>query len=292
MHKPVMRDEVVNELDVQADKWFIDGTFGRGGHTREILERGGKVVAFDLDHDAIEFGERQFAEELANGHLKLIHGNFAQLSQLLKDAGFQHHDFHGAMFDLGMSSNQIEESERGFTFQEDEPLDMRMNTDFGVTAADLVNALPERHLKSLFWDFAQETSSSAIARRIVQAREEKPFTTTKQLADLIARVKPRKNSKLHPATKVFMALRMAVNMELDNLTVLLDQVLHWIEPSGRLVFMSFHEGEDREVKQRFRAWEKSGRGVQVYKKPLMPSDEEIQENPRARSVKVRVLELL
>ena len=292
MHKPVMKTEVIQELAVKPGKWYIDGTFGRGGHTREILDLGGKVVAFDLDQDAIAYGEEAFRTEIENGTMKLIHGNFAQLSKLLETAGFEHHDFTGALFDLGMSSNQLEESHRGFSFQEDEPLDMRMNTEMGVTAADLINALPERHLKSLFWDLSQETNSSAIARRIVEQREKMPFTTTKELADLITRVKGGRTSKLHPATKIFMALRMAVNTELDNLTVLLDQILHWIEPTGRLVFISFHEGEDREVKHRFRAWEKSGRGVPGYKKPLMPSDEEVENNPRARSAKVRVLEIL
>lgn len=287
-----MREEVVSELQVKADKWYIDGTFGRGGHTKEILDQGGNVVAFDLDHDAITFGQETFAQEIADRRLVLIHGNFSQLNKHLEDAGFERHSFTGALFDLGMSSNQLEESKRGFSFQEDEPLDMRMNTDFGVTAADLVNALPERHLKSLFWDLSQETNSSAIARQIVKRREEQPFRTTKELADLVARVKGGRTSKLHPATKVFMALRMAVNMELDNLTVLLDQILHWLEPGARLVFISFHEGEDREVKQRFRAWEKAGRGVLVTKKPLMPSDEETEDNPRARSAKVRVLEIV
>lgn len=291
MHVPVMKDEVLAELQVTPGELYLDGTFGRGGHTRSLLRAGAKVVAFDMDPDAVAFGQEAFQKEIEQGELKLLYTNFAEMSKVLEEAGYDRNSFAGALFDLGMSSNQIEESGRGFTFQSDEPLDMRMNTEAGVTAADLVNALPERHLRSLFWDYAQETQSSSIARAITRARQDRPITTTRELADIVSRTKRGKRGKLHPATKVFMALRMAVNTELDNLTVMLDQVLMWLKPEARLVIMSFHEGEDREVKQRFRAWEQSGRGVQVTNKPLMASEEEIASNPRARSVKVRVLEV-
>ena len=165
-----------------------------------------------------------------------------------------------------------------------------MNTDLGVTAADLVNALPEKHLKSLFWDFSQETASSAIARAVVQDRQKQPFVTTKQLADLVVRVKRNRPpfSHLHPATKVFMALRMAVNTELDNLSILLDQILIWLKPEGKLVFISFHEGEDRLVKHQMKGWESTQKGVQETKKPIVPTEEETEQNPRARSAKMRI----
>lgn len=290
MHIPVMKRETIEALHVQPNHWYLDGTFGRGGHTREILDKGGKVVAFDLDHDAILHGQTTFANELAAGNLILVHGNFAHLTRHLKEINKDAHSFAGALFDLGMSSGQIDESGRGFTFQDDQPLDMRMNTDMGVTAADLVNALPEKHLKSLFWDCSQETFASAIAREIVRRREHEPIRTTRQLADLIARVKRphQQHSHLHPATKVFMALRMAVNTELDNLAVLLDQVLVWLEPQAYLVFLSFHEGEDRLVKHTLRDWEKANRGEVLTQKVETPSEQEIADNPRARSAKMRV----
>lgn len=294
MHISVLKNEALSALQVKPGEWYIDGTFGRGGHTDEILKQGGKVVAFDLDMDAIERGTERFAQEIADKKLHIVHGNFSHLTRHLKELGFTGHDFAGALFDLGMSSDQLEESGRGFSFQLDEPLDMRMNTELGVTAADLVNALPEKHLKSLFWDFSQETASSAIARAIVQDRQEKPFTTTKQLADLVVRVKRNRPpfSHLHPATKIFMALRMAVNTELDNLSILLDQVLIWLKPAGRLVFISFHEGEDRLVKHQMRCWESTDKGVQETKKPIIPTEEETQQNPRARSAKMRIFTIV
>lgn len=292
MHVPVMKLEVLDALQVKAGEWYLDGTFGRGGHTGAMLEAGGKVVAFDHDPDAISAGKLQFAQQIADGSLKLIAGNFAHLSRSLQEEHLQAPHFAGCLFDFGMSSNQLEESGRGFSFQKDEPLDMRMNLDLGVTAADLVNALPEKHLKSLLWDYAQETSASAIARAISQERQNGPITTTQQLVKIIQRVKRHQSGHLHPATKSFMALRMAVNMELDNISLLLDQVLHWMQPHARLVFLSFHEGEDRLIKQQLRVWEQAGLVSEVLKKPQGPSEQEIKNNPRSRSTKLRLAQKL
>ncbi len=292
MHVSVLTKEAVDALQVQSGQWYLDGTFGRGGHTRHILAAGGKVIAFDVDSDAIAYGQTELATEIKAKQLVLVNSNFANLSRELFGLGREQHSLSGAIFDLGMSSNQLEESGRGFSFQKDEPLDMRMSTELGVTAADLVNALPEKHLKNLFWENAQESFASAIARAIVEQRQKQPFHTTTELADLITKVKRgRQGSHLHPATKVFQALRIAVNMELDNLTVLLDQVRNWLKPHGRLVIISFHEGEDRLVKQRFQTWEEMGRGTQITAKPMVPSEAELQANPRSRSAKLRVLEV-
>lgn len=289
MHVPVMKAEVIEALAIQPGQMYLDGTFGRGGHTRAMLEAGAKVVAFDHDPDALTAGTASFASEIASGQLDLRMGNFAHLSRLLQDAKYQPPLFAGCLFDFGMSSNQLEESGRGFSFQKDEPLDMRMNPELGVTAADLINALPEKHLKSLFWDYAQETSSSAIARAIVNERQKGPITTTDQLVKIVQRSKHfHGKSHLHPATKVFMALRMAVNMELDNITVLLDQLLEWHLPQAHMVFLSFHEGEDRLIKHQLRTWENAGLVTVESKKPLGPGPEEIAENPRARSTKLRM----
>ncbi len=293
MHVPVLKDEVLETLAIKPGGTYIDGTFGRGGHTREILVAGGKVIAFDQDADAISAGNESFAQELADGSLTLIHANFSQLHQHLTSLEIAPRSVAGALFDLGMSSNQLDESGRGFSFQREEPLDMRMNQDLGVTAADLLNALPEKHLKALFWENSQETFAGAIARAIVNRREKQPWATTKELAELISHIKRgRQESKIHPATKVFQALRIAVNMELDSLTMLLDQVLPWMQSGGRLAFISFHEGEDRLVKQAFRQWERLGKGLQMGSKPIMPTEEEIARNPRSRSAKLRVMELV
>ncbi len=290
MHVPVMKAEVIEALNIQPGKWYLDGTFGRGGHTGAMLDAGGSVIALDHDPDAITAGHAKFADEISAGRLKLLSANFAHLNATLEGADIEPASFAGALFDFGMSSNQIDESGRGFSFQKDEPLDMRMNPELGVTAADLVNALPEKHLKSLFWDYAQETSASAIARGIVNAREKAPIQTTRQLVDIVQRAKHvHGKSHLHPATKVFMALRMAVNTELDNITLLLDQLLYWIQSEGKIVFLSFHEGEDRLVKQQIRTWEQAKLVVSDTKKPLMPTEQEIVENPRSRSTKLRAI---
>jgi 16S rRNA (cytosine1402-N4)-methyltransferase len=293
MHVPVMKTEVLEALAIQSGEWYLDGTFGRGGHTSAMLEAGAKVVALDHDPDAITAGKEKFAEQIAAGTLILISDNFANLSRALEAAGHKPTSFAGCLFDFGMSSNQLEESGRGFSFQKDEPLDMRMNPELGVTAADLVNALPEKHLKSLFWDYAQETSASAIARGIVTARQVEPIKTTSDLVQIVQKAKHTYGKgHLHPATKVFMALRMAVNMELDNIALLFDQLLMWMKPGATLVFLSFHEGEDRLVKQQLRTWEQAKLVTLGQKKPLGPSEQEIADNPRSRSTKLRSATIL
>jgi 16S rRNA (cytosine1402-N4)-methyltransferase len=293
MHIPVLKQEVIEALAVKAGAWYIDGTFGRGGHTSEVLALGGNVVAFDMDESAHEYASQNFSQAIESGQLRMARANFAQLGAELEKLNFSRHTFAGSMFDLGMSSNQIDESGRGFTFQRDEPLDMRMDENQGVTAADLLNALPEKHLKSMFWENSQESFASIIAREIVKRREKKPWRTTQELADLIEKVKRgRKAGHIHPATKVFQALRMAVNTELDNLTVLLDQLPAWMAPESRVVFLAFHEGEDRQVKQTFNMWQKQGRALQITKKPVMATDEELRANPRSRSAKMRAIEMI
>lgn len=288
MHVPVLLNETIDNLAIQPDQWYLDGTFGRGGHTREILRQGGKVVACDLDPEAIGAARSTFAGEIAEGRLHICHTNFAQIDTALPAIDFRPDTFQGALFDLGVSSNQIDESERGFSFQGSQPLDMRMDPQLGVTAADLLNALPEKHLKNLLWEYAQETQASQIARAVVQARAKAPLRTTDQLVKVVGQVKGAKRGHLHPATKTFMALRMAVNLELDNLQQLLSTILPWLQPGGRLAMISFHEGEDRLVKQTFHQWEEDGRVSQITKKPIMPAEAEMQKNPRSRSARLRV----
>lgn len=295
MHVPVLLNETIALLHIQPGLWYLDGTFGRGGHTRAILEQGGNVLAFDADLDAINFAHQDpfFAQQLHNGHLVVIHDNFANLDRCLRAQGLQPPYLAGALFDLGMSSDQIEDSGRGFSFSRDEPLDMRMNEELGVTAADLLNALPEKHLKNLFWEYAQEPAASQIAHAVATTRSQQPFRTSKQLADLVSRVKHgRQGSHLHPATKVFMALRMAVNSELDNLRLLLDQILPWLQSHAILAMISFHEGEDRLVKHQFDLWHQQGKGSLVIKKNITAADVELASNPRSRSARLRALEII
>lgn len=288
MHIPVLLNEVLDTLKPEPEHWYLDGTFGRGGHTGAILERESQVVALDWDPDAIAAGTEKFATEIEKERLFLLHTNFADFSAALKAHGFEAPLFCGALFDLGMSSNQIDESGRGFSFSREEPLDMRMDPRLGVTAADLVNALPEKHLKTLIWENAQETQASQIAHAIVQQRQREPFRNTKQLAEVIDRAKHhRREGKIHPATKTFQALRIAVNLERENLEQLLTDISEWLLPKAPLAIISFHEGEDRLVKQAFKHWEEQGKGSQMTKKPVMPTEEEIQRNPRSRSARLR-----
>lgn len=288
MHVPVLLNEVLDALRPEPEHWYLDGTFGRGGHTGALLEREANVIAFDWDPEAIAAGKEKFPTQIGTGQLRLFQANFAEFPETLHQAQIEPPFFCGALFDLGMSSNQIDESGRGFSFSREEPLDMRMDPRLGVTAADLVNALPEKHLKTLIWENAQETQASQIAHAIVAQREQKPFSTTKELADLVERVKHhRREGKLHPATKVFQALRIAVNLERENLEQLLNNVGEWLLPKAPLAIISFHEGEDRLVKHTFRKWEEAGDGSQSTKKPIMPSEDELRQNPRSRSARLR-----
>ena len=292
MHVPVLLSEVVDGLNIQPGEWYLDGTFGRGGHSREILRNEGKVFACDMDPEAIAAAKTSFFEDMSDERFAIYQTNFSQIDAVLNQVGREKSSFAGALFDLGLSSNQIDESARGFSFQGSQPLDMRMDPSLGVTAADLVNALPEKHLKNLFWEYSQETQSSRIAHAIAEARSKKPIMTTDQLVEIISKVKGnRRQGHIHPATKVFMALRMAVNTELDNLETLLKTILPWLKPGARLAIISFHEGEDRQVKHTFREWEAQGKVSQITDKPIMPSEEEKQENPRSRSARLRVIEV-
>jgi len=292
MHVPVLLNEVIDGLNIQSGEWYLDGTFGRGGHSREILRHGGNIVACDMDPDAIAAAKSSFLEDMAEDRFQIYQTNFSQIDTVLTDQGKAKQSFAGALFDLGVSSNQIDESARGFSFQGSQPLDMRMDPNMGVTAADLVNALPEKHLKNLFWEYSQETQASRVAHAIIEARGKKAIMTTDQLVDVITKVKGnRRQGHIHPATKVFMALRIAVNLELDNLETLLKTILPWLKPGARLAIISFHEGEDRLVKQTFREWESQGKVSQITDKPMMPSEEELETNPRSRSARLRILEV-
>jgi 16S rRNA (cytosine1402-N4)-methyltransferase len=285
IHQTVMLEEAVEFLQVEKGKWYVDGTFGRGGHTDAILNLGGKVVAFDVDQDAIEYGQAEFPKEIADGSLLLIRENFDRLQStiLSLQAEGKIGDIHGVLFDFGTSADQLLDVNRGFSFLGDAELDMRMDDRLGVKAKDLLAILPEKQLAELFANEGGEKYAKPIAKAVVERRSQKAITTSNQLSEIVEKVKPRKG-KLHPATKVFQALRIAVNTELSSIETALPQAFSILK-SGRVVAISFHEGEDRLVKRYFVKLETEGK-IKEHKL-RQPSEMEIIRNPRSRSAKLR-----
>lgn len=304
MHIPVMLHETVDLLAVKPDGVYIDGTLGGGGHSEQLLKQlgeEGRLISIDRDTAAIAR-----CQELFKGYpaqVNLVHGNFADMADIARAQGAELVD--GIMMDLGFSSFQVDEAERGFSFMKDGPLDMRMDLTQDFSAADLVNTADESDLALFIYKYGEERMSRRIAKAIVEARETKPFTTTGELAEVIARVKPRRGRQ-HPATKTFQALRMEVNREMECLEKGLNGALEILKPGGRLAVITFHSLEDRFVKQvfkqhRVRTESLHAGGVReifeappidwVTRKPVEASEEELDNNPRARSAKLRVVEV-
>ncbi len=288
-HQSVFLKESVDMLRVKPDSVVIDATFGNGGHTNELLKEQATVIAFDWDKDAVTQGKTRFKKEIAEKKLFLIHESFSKLKEevaKLKEA--ENLTVSGVLFDFGTSTEQLMSAERGFSFTGDGPLDMRMDTRLAVMAKDILAVVPEKQLEQLFRDFGGEIHARGIAKAIKNAPE--PITTTSQLVDCILKVVHRKSAGIHPATKVFQALRIAVNGELSEIQLALPQALAVLESGGRIVSIAFHEGEDRIVKQQFVQWETCQKVTRLQKKPLQPSEAELEKNPRARSAKLRGVE--
>src|SRR5258706_10650780 len=239
-HESVLLQEAIGELKVKPGGEYIDATLGGGGHTLEILNRGGIVLGIDVDEDAIEHVRNELRirnDELSIGkRLKLIRGNFAKIEEIAKENGFSRVD--GILLDLGVSSHQLDKGDRGFSFQSDAPLDMRMDTSLGVKAQDLINGLTKGELYDLLNKYGEEEFTRPIVRNIISAREVKPIETTRELAQVIFRAYPIKYKKIHPATKTFQALRIAVNDELNSLKTALPQAIDLLESKGRLVVIT------------------------------------------------------
>lgn len=286
-HIPVLLKEVLYFLDARSGRRFIDATVGGGGHTKAILKLGGEVLGIDTSPVALRLVGEELKEEEG---VSLVRGNFADIGRIAKQEGFGKID--GILFDLGVASFQLDNPSLGFSFRTEGPLDMRIDPSLGVCASDLVNALPERELYELFSQVGQEKYALEIARAIVSARSLKPFEKTGELARLIEEIYGgEKNiSRIHPATRVFMALRIAVNLEFENLKAALPQAVELLRSGGRLAVVSFHSGEDRIAKHFLKEEEKKGMIKILTKKPVIPSETEVQENPRARSAKMRVAE--
>lgn len=288
-HIPVMLKEVLDGLQIQKDCWYVDCNLGGGGHTTGILEAGGRVLGIDLDPDAIWEVTKTLDKYIKEDRLRLAQTNFVNIADAVKDKGIP--EVAGVLFDLGVSTHQLEEAERGFSFNADAPLDMRMNPTVGVSAKDLVNGLYEKELAELFLKLGEENWSKPIARKIVQYREKKLIETTNELANIVMSVRRRSPSdRTHPATRIFQALRIAVNDELNSLKGALPKALQVLKPGGRIAVISFHSLEDRIVKTYFRDLEERKLGKVLTDKPIETSEKEATENPRSRSAKLRVIE--
>jgi 16S rRNA (cytosine1402-N4)-methyltransferase len=295
-HEPVLLNEVLKYLDIQPDAWYVDCNLGGGGHANAILEAGGKVLGIDLDPEAIkEVANQHGLSVQQNGGLEVVseglilcQGNFIQIQEIVKE--FKLTDIKGILFDLGVSTHQLETPKRGFSFNVDAPLDMRMDPVQSVTAADLINGLHEKELVDLFEKYGEERYAKRIARKIIQQRQETRISTTKELALIVANVYPKKKSeRIHPATRIFQALRIAVNDELNSLKQALPQVFQVLSPTGRIVAISFHSLEDRIVKNYFKQLEEKHQAKILTPKPVTPTEQEIQANPRSRSGKLRAI---
>jgi 16S rRNA (cytosine1402-N4)-methyltransferase len=305
-HKPVLYQEVLAALRPAQGKRFIDGTIGGGGHAWGILAASspdGQLLGMDADPAALQVARERLAA--FGSRITLMRCNFVRLEQAAKQSGF--YPVHGVLFDLGFSSMQLSDAARGFSFQRDGPLDMRMDPNLTETASNLVNDLPVKKLADLIWRYGEERHARRIARAIVTAR---PLMTTKELAQVVTRAVGRRASRrkqIHPATRTFQALRIAVNDELGALEAVLPQAVHVLAPGGRLAIISFHSLEDRLVKTFFRresqdclcppkmpacSCEHQASVRIVTRRPMVPSDAEKTRNPRSRSARLRVAEKL
>ncbi|MDR2606123.1 MAG: 16S rRNA (cytosine(1402)-N(4))-methyltransferase RsmH [Oscillospiraceae bacterium] len=259
-HIPVMLNETLDLLNVRQGGAYLDGTFGGGGHSQELIRRGGQVTAIDRDADAVQVAARL--------KIPIIRGNFAEILPTLTDT------YDGMLFDLGVSSHQLDTAERGFSFRRDAPLDMRMDQSSELSAYTIVNEWPYEELKRIFYAYGEERYAPQIARRILEYRERKPIETTLELTELL---------KSHPK-RVFQALRIAVNNELSSLEQMLEIAPEHLNPGGVIAIITFHSLEDRIVKNAFRA---DGRLQVLTKHPLTASDQELAANPRSSSAKLR-----
>ncbi|MFO7606294.1 MAG: 16S rRNA (cytosine(1402)-N(4))-methyltransferase RsmH [Desulfurivibrionaceae bacterium] len=288
IHVPVLLEEVLEFLQPRSGGVYVDGNLGLGGHAGAILAKSapaGKLIGLDWDDRALALARANLAEFGARA--VCVRNNFAELQQVLDDLSIAAVD--GILLDLGLSSLQLDGGERGFSFRGSEPLDMRMDDRSSETAADLLNKLSRDELADMFYYFGEERQARPIASMVVEDRGRHPFKTTDQLVDTVSRAIPRRfhPRRIHVATKVFQALRIAVNRELDNLVQILAAGGELLKPGGRICVISFHSLEDRLVK---RAFAEDRRLKVITRRPLRPGEEECQINPRARSAKLRVAE--
>jgi 16S rRNA (cytosine1402-N4)-methyltransferase len=305
IHQPVLFNEVIENLVIKADGYYVDATFGRGGHAKAILDRlspRGKLLAFDKDPQAIAYAQTYFSND---SRFSLFHGSFAQINHFLSQQDLIG-KIDGFFFDLGVSSPQFDDPDRGFSFMRGGKLDMRMDTTQGMDAAEWLATVSEKELMEVLWKYGEERFARRIVRDILAVRSEKPITTTTQLAEIIAGAVPVYTKGRHPATKSFQAIRIAVNHELDDLEKGLDQAYQALKITGRLLVISFHSLEDRIVKHFIQDKELGERlpsklpikqqdsmpGLRKLGRAIKPNAQEIANNPRARSAILRIAEKL
>ena len=304
-HKSVLLDECIEALNIRPDGIYVDGTLGRAGHSKEIVQRlaTGRLLCIDRDMAAIEAARERLAPWM--DRVTLVHGNFAELSSVLEEQGISGVD--GMLFDLGVSSPQLDDASRGFSYMQDAPLDMRMDTSAPLTAYEVVNSWSYEELRRIIFEYGEERYGPVIAKHIVRARETAPIKTTLELVDLIKGAMPPAalREKQHPAKRSFQAIRIAVNGELDALPPMLKAAADFLNPGGRLAVITFHSLEDRIIK---RTMQDMARGCTcppefpvcicgkkpklkiLTRKPIVSGEAELEENPRARSAKLRVAE--
>ncbi|MCI5624766.1 MAG: 16S rRNA (cytosine(1402)-N(4))-methyltransferase RsmH [Clostridiales bacterium] len=306
-HRPVLLDECIENLKIRPDGVYLDGTLGRAGHSREIAKRltTGRLICVDRDDAALEAAKERLADWM--DRVTLVHSNFDQVGDIVADLGLPGVD--GMLFDLGVSSPQLDDGARGFSYMADAPLDMRMDRSEGLTAADVVNTWPQEELKRILFQYGEERYAPLIAAGIVRRRQERPIGTTLELVDVIKSAMPGKalKEKQHPAKRSFQAIRIAVNDELASVERMLKGAVPKLNRGGRLAVITFHSLEDRIVKSGLAEFAKGctcppdfpvcvcGKTPDVKlinKKPILPTEREVEENPRARSAKLRVAEKL
>jgi len=293
-HKSVLLKESVDGLEIKSGDIFVDGTLGGGGHSEEVCNRFGNTVVMigiDLDPEALSRATARLSSKECN--LKTLQGSFRNIDTLVSSLGFQKVD--KILLDIGLSSNQFEDSGRGFSFQKDEPLIMSFKKDLteeDLTAREIVNTWDRENIQAILEGYGEEQFAWKIAKAIVERREVKPIETTFELVEIVKSATPKfyHHRKIHPATKTFQALRITVNDEIESLKEGVRKGFEILNPNGRIAVISFHSLEDRVVKQFFREREDGGVGKRVTKKPILPTGEEVSENPRARSAKLRILE--
>ena len=306
-HKPVLLDECIEALNIRPDGIYLDGTLGRAGHSLEIVKRltTGRLISIDRDETALAAAEERLAAY--RDRVTLVHSNFSRLGEVLEDLGISGVD--GMLFDLGVSSPQLDEPERGFSYMHDAPLDMRMDATASLTARDVVNFWSFEELRRILFEYGEERYAPAIAKAIVKARETAPIETTFELTELIRKAMPAAalREKQHPAKRSFQAIRIAVNDELGELPPMLEAAERGLNPGGRLAVISFHSLEDRIIKQTLQRLAtgctcppefpvcvcgKKPKMKLVTRKPIVSGEAELEFNPRARSAKLRVAEKL
>ena len=286
LHKPVMLKEVLDYLAVKESRIYVDGTFGTGGHSRAILEKlkTGKLIAFEWDKKEFELAQKE--NSFSTPNFLLINDNFANLEKHLLMLNISQVD--GFLFDLGLSSYHLADQERGFSYRSDSPLDMRINQTNKISAEYIINNYPTEKLADIFYHYGEESKARLIARKIGYWRKKEKITTTQQLVGIIAACFSKKGKK-HPARKVFQALRIFINNELENITQALETALKYLAVEGKIAVISYHSLEDRIVKQKFKNYSSFGNYQTITKKPLTPTQKEIDNNHRARSAKMRII---